>query len=132
MAMITTVTLIDDLEGAPTEADETVTFTIDGATYEIDLSAANATKLREALEFFTGSARRISIPRRRSPHRRRSSVQSVPPVPSARPSTVAGISQPERKAHLQAIREWANAVGMECSGHGRIPGPVVAAYNEAH
>lgn len=39
--------LIDDLDG--TEAGETVTFELDGKTYEIDLSSANANDLRQSL-----------------------------------------------------------------------------------
>ena len=39
--------LIDDLDGG--EANETVSFAIDGSSYEIDLSDLNAKKLRDAL-----------------------------------------------------------------------------------
>jgi hypothetical protein len=42
-----TVTLQDDLDGGP--ADQTVRFGLDGAEYEIDLSARNATAFREQL-----------------------------------------------------------------------------------
>ena len=41
------VVLVDDVDGGP--ADETVQFALDGVSYEIDLNAANATALREAL-----------------------------------------------------------------------------------
>lgn len=44
MATITTTTLVDDVDG--TEAVETVGFALDGVTYEIDLSAVNASRLR--------------------------------------------------------------------------------------
>ena len=56
MAQIQEIRLIDDLDGQ--EADETVEFGIDGKSYEIDLSSANAGKLREALAEFVSSARR--------------------------------------------------------------------------
>lgn len=39
--------LIDDIDG--TDAAETIAFTIDGVSYEIDLSADNAVKFRSAL-----------------------------------------------------------------------------------
>ena len=42
-----TVSLIDDFDG--TEASETVKFALDGKTYEIDLSKANANELRRTL-----------------------------------------------------------------------------------
>ena len=56
VAQKTVVTLVDDLDGG--EADETVSFGLDGSTYEIDLSSANAGKLRDALATYVGSARR--------------------------------------------------------------------------
>ncbi len=42
MAQKVQVLLVDDLDGG--EADETVTFALDGKTYEIDLTTANADK----------------------------------------------------------------------------------------
>jgi hypothetical protein len=56
MATRTTVTLVDDLDGGT--AEETVGFGLDGAAYEIDLSAANAGELRSALERYVAAARR--------------------------------------------------------------------------
>jgi hypothetical protein len=47
MAQKVTVLLVDDLDGGP--ADETVSFSLDGVSYEIDLSAANATSFRDSL-----------------------------------------------------------------------------------
>ena len=48
MAKKVTVTLVDDFDGEG-PADETVEFSIDGVSYEIDLSARNAQKLRDEL-----------------------------------------------------------------------------------
>jgi hypothetical protein len=48
MAKTVIVKLTDDIDGG--DADETVRFALDGKSYEIDLSAANASKLREALK----------------------------------------------------------------------------------
>ena len=45
MAKKTVVEWVDDIDG--TAASETVTFTIDGSRYEIDLSEKNAAKLRK-------------------------------------------------------------------------------------
>ncbi len=45
MAKKVTVTLVDDVDGEAA-ADESVEFSIDGVTYEIDLSSKNAEKLR--------------------------------------------------------------------------------------
>jgi hypothetical protein len=55
MAKTVIVKLTDDLDGA--DADETVLFSLDGKSYEIDLSAANATRLRGALRPFVEKAR---------------------------------------------------------------------------
>ena len=63
MTQRTVVTLEDDLTGE--EADETVSFAIDGKAYEIDLSESNATVLREALAPYVGVARRsgrVAVP----------------------------------------------------------------------
>jgi hypothetical protein len=48
MAQKTVVTLYDDLDGS-TEHVETVSFALDGQTYDIDLSRVNAGTLREVL-----------------------------------------------------------------------------------
>ena len=56
MAQSVQIILEDDLEGGP--ADETFQFGLDGRQYEIDLSAANAEKLREALRPYAASGRR--------------------------------------------------------------------------
>jgi len=50
------VLLVDDIDGG--EADETVTFALDGKTYEIDLTTANADKLRGLLEPYVKGGRR--------------------------------------------------------------------------
>src|ERR671937_688723 len=97
--------LIDDLDGS--EAEETVSFAIDGVTYEIDLSAENAGILRDRLSPFVEGARRAGGVRRR---RRR--------VASSR----------ERSAD---IRAWAKAHGIQISERGRIPATVVEQYEKA-
>ena len=45
MAQKVQVLLVDDLDGG--EASETVTFALDGTSYEIDLSGKNADELRD-------------------------------------------------------------------------------------
>jgi hypothetical protein len=55
MAKTVIVKLTDDLDGA--DADETVTFALDGRSYEIDLSSANAARLRDAFKPFVEKAR---------------------------------------------------------------------------
>ena len=54
MAQIREIRLVDDLDGEV--ADETVEFGVDGKNYEIDLSTANAKKLRDALAEFVAAS----------------------------------------------------------------------------
>ena len=63
MAQKVQVLLVDDLDGS--EATETVTFGLDGASYEIDLSSGNAGKLRKELAHYVEHARKASAPARR-------------------------------------------------------------------
>lgn len=111
MAKQTTVTLVDDLDGS--EADEQISFAVDGRSYEIDLSAANSARLRDLLAPFISAARRSGG--------RRSSGTTTP---TARPST-------DREQN-QAIREWAVQEGMKISERGRIPSNVLEAYHQNH
>jgi hypothetical protein len=107
VAKQTTVILVDDLDGS--EATEQVLFAVDGTSYEIDLSAQNSAKLREALAPYISAARRRSG--------RRSTYASAAP---ARPTS--------DREHNQAIREWAATQGMKISERGRIPSNVLEAY----
>lgn len=56
MAKRVQVVLEDDVDGSP--ADETVSFGLDGVSYEIDLSAENASALRDQLAKWIGAAQR--------------------------------------------------------------------------
>ena len=60
-----TVTLVDDLDGR-SAADETVGFSLDGVSYEIDLASKNAKKLRGDLTPWVAAGRRIGGRRRPS------------------------------------------------------------------
>jgi hypothetical protein len=111
MAKQTIVTLVDDLDGS--EAEEQVEFAVDGKSYEIDLSATNSKKLREALAPFVSAARRAGGARRRS----------ASPSAASRPTV-------DREQN-QAIREWAQQQGMKISERGRIPASVLEAYHQS-
>jgi hypothetical protein len=101
------VILEDDYDGG--SADETVTFALDGAEYEIDLSAPNAASLRDALAPWVAHARRIGG------RRRRTSKESAPSTTST-----------------SDIRAWAQAEGYEVSSRGRVPAEIREAYEKAH
>ncbi len=56
MAQKVQVLLVDDIDGGT--ADETVTFSLDGVAYEIDLTADHAAELRESFSRWVGHARK--------------------------------------------------------------------------
>ena len=64
MAQRVQIILEDDYDGGT--ADETVSFALDGAEYEIDLSSKNATGLRDALAPWVSHARKIGGRRKRA------------------------------------------------------------------
>jgi hypothetical protein len=55
MAQSTITYLTDDLDGS--DADETVQFSIDGKTYEIDLNKKNAAAMRRAFKRYIAKGR---------------------------------------------------------------------------
>jgi hypothetical protein len=107
MAQITEVRLLDDLDGG--EAAESVSFSLDGKSYEIDLSERHAAALRDAFAPFVSSARRAGGT-----------------TAAARPRMSTRAGRP--RAETAAIREWASANGMEVSARGRISSTVLEAY----
>jgi hypothetical protein len=109
MARQVITTLIDDLDGK--KADRTVEFSLDGISYTIDLSEANAGKLRKALDPYITAGTRLGRGTGRIAGRR------------AAPSRTAGSRDENR-----LIREWAVANGHQISERGRIPQSVTDAY----
>jgi hypothetical protein len=122
VAKQTTVTMVDDLDGG--EADEQVEFSVDGRSYEIDLSAANSARLREVLAPYVAAARRTGG--RRSGGSAGSAGSAGSDAGPA-PSRSSGDRQRNRE-----VRRWAAEQGMEISERGRIPSHVVEAYDRAH
>jgi hypothetical protein len=108
-------TTVDDIDGGP--ADETVTFACDGATYEIDLSRANAIRLRSTLQPFVSAARRVG------------GTPTHRPTAQHRPAAIPTRRDPEQ---TKAIRAWANANDHKVSPRGKISDAVAAAYEAAH
>jgi hypothetical protein len=106
--------LLDDVDGSV--ATETVSFAIDGKTYEIDLSKKNAKALRTDLENWAQHARKARGTRgARRGTRRRSAA------PVAKPSTESA-----------TVRAWANEKGIGVPARGRIPRAVLDQYHAAH
>lgn len=107
MAKRVSVVLVDDTDGS--NADETVSFALDGVNYEIDLSSHNADKLRNSLATWIGFATRAG---------------------GQRSTRSSGRSAGRR--NVSEVREWARANGHAVSERGRISSEVQAAYDKAH
>ncbi|WP_394617162.1 Lsr2 family protein [Lentzea sp. JNUCC 0626] len=105
------VRLIDDLDGVVCDVVETVRFGLDGVNYEMDLSPANALRLRQRFAAIVRNARRTAGRARR----RGASVVSS--------QKVAGSEWQTR-----VIRDWAKANGYAIYRRGRLPKSVIDAY----
>ncbi|MFJ9379482.1 Lsr2 family protein [Streptomyces sp. NPDC101455] len=110
MAQKVQVLLVDDLDGG--EADETVTFALDGKTYEIDLTTANADKLRGLLDAYVKGGRRTGG---------RAS--------GGRGKARAAIGGSQDTAQ---IRAWAKENGHDVNDRGRVPAAIREAYEKAN
>jgi nucleoid-associated protein Lsr2 len=107
MAQKVHIVLEDDLDGS--DATQTVTFALDGTSYEIDLNDKNASALRDAFAMYVGHARKVTGGRRG----RRNSASSA-----------NGHSAKE-------IRDWARSNGHKVPERGRIPANVREAFEAA-
>lgn len=107
MAKKTHIELVDDIDGST--ADETITFSIDGAHYEIDLSAENAEKIRAEIGEWAEKGTRVA--------RKKARKASSPSASS------------EENAR---IRQWAKESGYEVGDRGRISAEIRQAYADAH
>ncbi len=116
MAQKVDVKYVDDLDGS--DASGTVSFALDGKSYEIDLSDENAARLRDALATYVAAARRSGGSGRGG----RAARPADAPAPPARTD----------REVTAAIRAWARENGHEISERGRIPKAVVDAYHAAH
>jgi hypothetical protein len=109
MAQRVEVRLTDDLDGTEIRSGkgETVTFSLDGKSYEIDLTGKNASVLRKALRPYVDAGRPIKASRRR-------------PV-----RTKVG-------ADGRAVKQGARANGFQVRDRGRLPRAVLAAFDAAN
>lgn len=106
MATKTFTELVDDLDGS--KADLTVSFSLEGVDYEIDLSNAHVEELHADMTKWIVAARRVGGRARRS---------------SRTPSSAKETSK---------IRKWALENNYNVSDRGRIAAEVREAYYAAH
>lgn len=104
------ILLSDDLTGVdiPAGKGETVTFALDGRTYEIDLATKNAGALRKALSPYISVGRRV------------------------RTSRGVKVKSTQVGADTRTIKEWARANGYEVNDRGRIPNDIRSAFDAAN
>ena len=107
MAQKVHIVLEDDIDGS--EATQTVSFALDGTSYEIDLNDKNAGALRDALATYVGHGRKVAGGARRG----------------RRSSAAGGTSARE-------IRDWARSNGHQVPDRGRIPADVREAFEAAN
>lgn len=107
LAMVSKVItrLEDDLDGS--EASETLHFSVDGVSWEIDLNAEHAAKLRNDLSGYVAKARKVGGSRR-----------------GRRSASSDGID-------IKAVRKWAASNGIAVSTRGRVPAEVIDKYRQA-
>lgn len=105
MATQTITEWLDDIDGGA--AAETVSFELDGVSYEIDLNPTNAKALRAAVEPWIAAGRRVGTKRL--------------DVPVAVPTGVDN----------KAVRAWASSNGVQIQARGRIPQSIIDEYRAA-
>ncbi|WP_103354641.1 Lsr2 family protein [Amycolatopsis sp. CA-128772] len=112
MAQKVLVEMVDDIDGGV--ATQTVPFGVDGVSYEIDLSDANAAALRDELARYITAGRRIGG--------RKVRLAAGESAQGKKPGAAA-----DRERSRQ-IREWANANGYTVSERGRLSAEIIEAF----
>jgi len=112
MAQRVQVILVCDLHEDETPGTETVTFALDGASYEIDVCESHGRDLRNSFARYVAAARRSSgRPGRSGPRRQRRRGGS---------------------GEAAQIREWARSQGLAVPERGRVPAELAEKYAAAH
>jgi hypothetical protein len=104
MAQKVSVLLVDDIDGS--EAEETISFGLDGTSYEIDLSGEHASELRRQLAGYVKAARKVT-------------------GSAGRPARVRRAAADDKN---REVRSWAREQGLEVNDRGRIPAGIIAKY----
>src|SRR5258708_1592382 len=112
MAQKVLVEMVDDITGDL--ADQTIPFSLDGVSYEIDLSEDNATALRDELERYIAASRRVGGRKIR--------------LATGQSAAAPAANDRERS---RKIREWAQSNGYTVSDRGRLSTEIVDAFEQA-
>lgn len=104
--------ITDDIDGSANA--KTVSFSLEGREYSIDLSTKNRAAFEKAVKPYVDHATLVSRRGARTSRRSR--------------STSPAKGQPD----LGIVREWARANGHTVSDRGRVSGVIQAAFDAAH
>jgi hypothetical protein len=108
----------DDLDGSGNAKE--VSFSLDGTSWTIDLSAKNRAALEKALKpYISKATQQKPQPTRRG--------RAGPSGKAAR-----GVRAGRSRGDLGEIRAWARSNGFAVSDRGRISAEVQQAYDSAH
>lgn len=110
----TVITKVDDLTGKEYEEGETITFTVQGKSFEIDLNNKNAAQFKRSLAKYMEKGRKVQSPGRT--HRADGDGRKIK----------------HDKAYVHTVRAWAQTNGYEVSDRGRVPLKVYEAYEKAN
>ena len=105
---VRTVILVDDIDPERTKNVETITFSIRGKDYEVDLSSKSQRELDEALAPFLAVARRVPRAAAQPKARKRQRIR--------------------QDSDAAEIRAWAIAHGHALGERGRIPASIRLEY----
>jgi hypothetical protein len=104
------VEMVDDIDGEI--ATQTLPFSLDGVSYEIDLSDDNAAALRGELDRYIAASRRVGGRK----------------IHLATGQSASDTNMDGQRVHQ--IREWALKNGYKVSARGRIPLEILDAYEQ--
>jgi hypothetical protein len=116
MAKKVYVQLVDDIDDKPIDSGgEHISYSVNGISYEIDLSDKNAKEFHRKLDYYIEHSVRVGGKRGKK---------------SAGSPALAGTKRDANQT--KAIREWAKSNGYTISARGRIPADVEQAFDAAH
>ncbi|OZC43499.1 hypothetical protein CH286_24490 [Rhodococcus sp. WWJCD1] len=114
MARKVYVQLVDDIDEEPIESGgEHITYSVNGVSYEIDLSDKNAKEFHRKLDYYIEHSTKVGGKRTKK-------------------SSTSATGAKRDANQTKAIREWAKANGHNISARGRIPAEVEQAFDAAH
>ena len=109
MSTKTIIEYTDDIDGS--RGAETITFSLDGTDYEIDLKGVNAKRFRRAVKPYAEHARPVRL---------------VRPV-----RQTAGRRTTRSRDRSSQVRTWARDNGYTVGKMGRLPAEVIEAFEAA-